>query len=759
MSSDVIFSILGISDSEDLLGHIDALVASSDDFIKTRDRLSILFVPSYIYHGSGDVKGFIRGMLPGYSDLDAYIYGIGAVPLYGTIQPILKKELHGYIRGLAIKDLYGDISPIPGVDLIARIKAYKYKDLLGEIYGIPPVDLYGFIRPTVRNNTDVYGYINPTGSFSYLYGEINPEISKDLYGYIKSMSFVDLPGNIFGYNPVDLYGEIQALATNVLRASIQGKSYEVPKNLYGFIRTITHESSLDLIGAIIGSAKRTADLDATFNPIPGVDLHGYIEAHFPSDLSGVVYGTRTNRVFDRLTVNLGPTKDLIGSFTPTGGYKDLVGIVRGRGHNLTSDLYGTIDGYGQQDLIGIFTPKRWSNLLGTIQPKSLNTLSNLQAKWNAVFAESLTATIYPNTNSKELIGEISPSGDSETLQGYIRPNVSAFHDVILLNSMMHKNLYGVIYSGLPCAPSSAFGDISGNIRGMQLEGANLGGFIQPKPYNTLLYGTITGGFSFPGSSDLTGTISSTGEFTDLSATIFSPISYLRGLINGIGSSSSDLGGTFTPKEWNVFLKGTVVPRLLIPKSINSVSTEVFRKNISSSVLQEIRIKFASQGYEYVRSDLADNTFLVNGNTWGVRLSVMIPKLNPDGYIQDMVEEKVKVFFDISSFHSFDEAMRYFIDFIAYGAREDLYGEITPTGGFSELYAKIIATDPNTIKNLSGKVYPVDLSLVTLYGSLNAVGGLLDLRAVISSITGLDNDLQGTIYGYAQNDLEGYINSI
>jgi len=757
---DLLFEVLSSSGTKDLLGHIDALLASSTDFVKARDRVLLSFVPLYPPISTyGDLGGFIRGMIRGSADLDAYIYGIGAVELLGRIKGLVPKDLDADIFGYAIKDLGLDISPIPSVPLFASIKALKYKYLLASIFGIPPVDLKGYIRGLHPSSSDLDASFASVGAFYDLLGSIVGVNSRDLSAYIRAYQHAELTASISGFYPADLYGTINSVYTSMLRASIQGKTFEAFSSVRARIRGLG-QSYKNLASTIRAIAHTNSDLIGEFEAILPKELFGYIGINRPKDLYGIIYPARVRRAFDRLLIELGPTKDLIGAFNPYGRYKDLIGIIRGVGSRISSDLLATIDGFGQTDLEGYIYPQRWKSLYGSIYPKGIDTRADLVANFNVVFSSLLSGVITPNENTRTLDGYIAPSGASSVLSARIRPDVSAFHDVVVINTLMHKNLYGVIYSREACSKASAFGTLKGRIH-PNFEGSDyLSGFVQPKPYNTLLYGSIVGGYSFPGTSDLYGTISSRGSYVGLSATISSPISYLKGAIIGTGTGYNDLAGEFKPFEWNVFLRGRITPRLLLPKSLNTISSQTYKKDsLSGSILRDIQIKFASQGYEYVRSDLASNTFLVNGDTWGVHLSKLVPKINPDGFMQDFVEEKVKVFFDISGFSSFDEAMRYFIDFIAYGARSNLSGTIYPRGGFSPLYARIIATSPDKLKNLEATVYPVDLDLVTLRGSITPKGGLLDMQAMIKSITRVESTLSGSIYGHAQTDLQGYINSV
>ena len=841
------------------------------------DKLEIRYVPEpIVLESSSDIIGFIRIMEhTDVFDLEGTLVAITPKDLYGKIRVFWQKFLPAYIGARHTADLTGTLYPIPPVDLEGHIVPYTTKDLLSYIAVVRPQDLRGFIRTQATSYADLLGVITPHGGWSALEGTLNVIYSTDLIGSISTWSVATLNGLISllsSHPPVDLLGTISISHQKGFKGIIVGRLEDYVHRDISFTLKAFFQGDSSIHASIRSvDNSLSSSVNGLISPIEPVELEGYIGLNFPSPLYGFINIYNRGKVYDRVQLNYGPAKDLLGLVNATGGFTSVRGNIVPT-YSVVEQFLGTIQCYDTLSLQGLIDMSYLAYLDALIGTKSLrDSVKNLEAKLKATFASSLLATIATNENKKDLLASIAPDGASASLFASLIVDKVYYSDVISINTAPFADLGGLIFSTNTCSFSSGFKGLSSFIRTFQPSKATVseaitaltknvttgssnaypggvftggtysaiepitytvsidtsigntmdsgvrfsvtstgavdnsssytyieatdvdypvgslgitiafGSFLSPfgqddswdievsatpgvlygyiafRPFMEVLPAVINAGTSFADSSNLLASISTKGAFSDLQAYIETNSRSLRGIIVPQVPASTNLEAAIGTLGWNVYLRGDITAKLVLPRVVPYTDSFEYVTNTMPKVIKQVKVSFSKKGEQYIYSQLLGNTFLLDGNLWGVELSLIEEeKLVEAGLFGSRKKVKKKLMFDISPFDSFDEAMRYFANFIAYGATSTFESLICPTGGFSPLKGYLTIQDINKLKDLNARLLIVDLDKVTVQGLIDVAGSFSPFRSTIKAIGSSTQSLEATVHSTNLLNLSGLI---
>jgi hypothetical protein len=202
------------------------------------------------------------------------------------------------------------------------------------------------------------------------------------------------------------------------------------------------------------------------------------------------------------------------------------------------------------------------------------------------------------------------------------------------------------------------------------------------------------------------------------------------------------------------MHGAIAVKVMLPRVLPYTDSFQYVTSTLPKVIKDVRVLFSNKGEQYIYSQLLSNTYLVQGGLWGVELSLVSEETKAEASAFGSRKKiKKKVLFDISDFDSFDEAMRYFAGFIAYGATSRFDASIVPSGGFLPLKGYLTVQDIDKLKDFRAKLTVVDLSKVTVQGAINSIGSFSPFRSSIVAVgsdnTSLSASIHPTIHGNLQ----------
>jgi len=347
-----------------------------------------------------------------------------------------------------------------------------------------------------------YTYLKYCEEYVVGYGQYGVQILKGrcYYGGIRDLaaSYIMWAKPVYS-DTSDLPAQIGRVFIEDFPASI---NVETPADLLAYIKVLTRLEK-DLPALIHGLDERflpaqinamiTSSLPATVSPVPPVDLPAYIKTWPMEHLPASIYG------WDELdlpaylyAIQKGDLPAAINVVPP----KDLGMILRGWVREATADLGAYIFGFAYEDLPAIIRATYLKDLPGywyAVQPQDLPAYirgwaeGNLTASLIGVYgAYDLRATITATENYKDLIARIKA----------------------VIATEVPRNL-----------PASIIGWYA----------YNLGAYIKPTM-----------------SVDLSAYISSTGQISDLTATIISKTIRLTSVLDVITMSHLDLSAVINP---------------------------------------------------------------------------------------------------------------------------------------------------------------------------------------------------------------------
>jgi hypothetical protein len=746
-----------------------------------------------------DLIGFINPTVPDDEDLLGLIFSSGSVlDLEGVVNTLQFSDLVGTITAENFLDLSGFISLLNrgDNDITGFVRGMSFRNLVGFIdagFSKDTLDLLGSLRITFPGDKDMRGTIS--GIF---------QDTEDLLGSLSPIPGVDLQGIIDFVEPVDLFGNINLVSKNrfIDRFKI---NFGPAKDLLGVIGT--KGGFKDIKGVITNIASSFKNLGGLIFGFISEDLQGNIFVPFHEELDGVIgtkslegtkllFGSLKSTLFDDLSGSIAFNDnkvELFGTITPRGSsvvltgnlkvkevfFSDVVLVHTMMASDLKAALFVTSDCFGSSS---------FSKFKAHVR-----AMQTCDAFVKDVTSEKLVVIPTPDSSGSavELFGRSGYSGDV-----VVEGNYSALSD-ILYTVVIDASAGTQMGLGTGSVPSfTVVSDDGGDdslvpsellaadtfypvgTRGLFIKFVDdlpfqqgdrfkidvqgpqglLTGSLTVKPFSSFLNGLINTGTSFPGFFDLGGLVASVGASKSLGGFLSTNARDIKGFTRVKALGFEDLGAEINLGPFNPFLDGAITVLSLLPISL-PFSDRVQYVKAGKKMVDEIRIRFAGRAKSYIYSELFNVTYKSDDGVWGVDLTKILPEATTDGKFSESSLTTRKVLFDITCFDSFDEAMRFFIDFIAYGARIDLSGNIQTKGTFTELGGLLDITTLDRINDLKAKITLVDLDKVTIQGLVNTTGGFSDFTSILKGIGQETSDLQATIDGFNEKELEGDITAI
>lgn len=644
------------------------------------NNISINFDTGAIQQQMANLRAAIN-VMPTYQDqaytflryCEQYIVGYSQ---YG-VQIIKGKCHYGGIRDLGVR-LGGDYPR----DLPAFLRGVVYANLPAEIIGLettgtldlggiidthPPEDLGAIID--LHDPENLGGYIR---GFAYkglpatlnivyarsLPATIGGHLPGDLPAYLKVWPQEDLPGDIHGWQEEDLTGEVNIIARQNLPAIIETHR---PRNIRAWIKGWVREATYDL-GAFVHSFALD-DLGAFIRATEMAQLPGYLNPVPPRNLSAFIHGWQE--------LDLGATIDgadypwnLPASINVTGGFD-----------NLPAEI----------------TSKAFVALPTDLRAYILVTqgVTDLTAAMSVQQARNLGAYIDPGQDIGNLAAEIYPK----------RIRLTGILNVV---TMEHKDLSATI--SIPCFYSD-LRDLTAYIRPVYQ--ANLSASIYGKGY---VYATKDLGASF-------GYAANTMVQDRLTVNIFiKPLGYRTedkfvvnfNILRGGLSLAAAISGHQPPKDLPASIFGVDIR----PYDFENWKgrERVFETNYTQELqdYQDVSIWFSTIVKDYFYSSYSDVVAKVDRTTHFVTKVASYFSPETSARLRKKLH-KVKYLYDMRSFDTIDEAMRYAIWYVTTTPTAELgayINSIAPRGD-QDLTARIgakrhFSTDNNLTSYINGK---------------------------------------------------------
>jgi hypothetical protein len=574
---------------------------------------------------TGNLKAAINVMKANYQD-ETYSYVkeckkfIIGYNVYG-VQIIKGKCVFGGVRDLGVEITgYSFISDT--LDLIAHIKG---------TYRGPDQNLPAYVKVFQQGQKDLPGFLRGLLT-NDLPSTLYPIPPKDLPAYLKPWPQRDLPGNIHGWEERDLGGDIYAYQFKDLPARIFA---EGPKNLAARLKGWAREVIADLGGNIRGLTYE--GLQALIRCKYLADLPGYIGAVEPKNLPASLYGWQELDLGGILTGVYGDY-DLQAYINATGNYKNLNGYVLPvLGKNIPGNLPAYIFGSFTGDL---------SAIIGAIEA------GNLPAYLNVLGASGdLGASIYPKFIRLAGLVSVSTLANRNLYATINSPcGASAPKDLLAYLNVVYKSELGAYIKGLRSFETAKNLGATINIENSYLT-------LDKLPISIILNSNV-----YKVLDKLPIYISMYREFKGLSASI-------TGIL-----TSKNLGATITADYLDAYNFENPKYKEIVRKfTYNSIEESFQVVELSFKSIVEDMF-YVSATNEIVKSDRLDK--------WVLDVRSFFPadaKLNIKRKLH-----RLKYLYDMEDFESFDEAMRYAIDYVTEFPTSDLGTRIQASGGFKNL---------------------------------------------------------------------------
>jgi len=325
------------------------------------------------------VFGFLPVDLPasifpeGFADLSAILSTVFKSDLGGSINPNVTANLSALILGFAPTDLGGSIHGFATRDLGAILNGvFGPGDIQAVINAIPPKDLGAIIRGWIGIQVPIDLPASLIGTFSYdlnaLIGSISPA---DLNAIITATGkAVDLPATIV---PKVIYIsralQIALLEHKNLKAMINSSCFgSDSKNLLAYIRSI---EKLDLMATIFGLR---SDLSQS---LKNLGMYINTETYAVEDRIPLTFFGESNNKFTQLKIRFGVTVD------ETYTVFDTLDIIYGK--VITANLGATVTAILHSVDLGVtITPIfdfNFTDLPYNISPRTREIVIDFSPKW------------------------------------------------------------------------------------------------------------------------------------------------------------------------------------------------------------------------------------------------------------------------------------------------------------------------------------------------------------------------------------------
>lgn len=774
---------IGARHVSDLDGQINTVIPSSIDGVIVPYTVKLLNasigpVPPVDFHA------FIRTTMSSHEDLVGSIIATGGWSnLDGTITPYHTKSLQALIQSWdtsqvdAYINLLGAGTPVDVLGVISTRQVKKLRAILRvRLAEYLESTFIAYLRTNIQSSKLLKTFIMT----------VHPTAAQ-LQGAINSVAPVELNASIGLHYPEPLYGYISVLTPKKSWDRIE-LLYGPAKDLLGTIVAtggflplrghikLSRADSDDFLAQIqcydttsfVGLIDFTyfANLEAALNIKSIKDSAKYlaarIKAVFSSSLQAAI-DTNTNkkdvtadiyaagaskRLLALLTVDKTVYSDVIA--VNTSPFLDLGGVIFMTSSCFFSSAFAQFNAF-----LRTMTPSK-ATISDVLVPLTQNSPDSFS---NAYPGSLLTGGTYTGLEAIRYDVNINTE-EGNTIGDGVRFSVTSTDDLdnsSYVSIDAANTFYPVGTRGVTVAFSSdtvQFGPT--DTWGIQVSAPPglLQGYISFRPFQEFLSATISYAESWQDTSSFDAAISLKGGFSSLDAFIELNSRILTGTITPSIPSSADIEATLGIKEWNVYMHGAIAVKVMLPRVLPYTDSFQYVTSTLPKVIKDVRVLFSNKGEQYIYSQLLSNTYLVQGGLWGVELSLVSEETKAEASAFGSRKKiKKKVLFDISDFDSFDEAMRYFAGFIAYGAASRFNASIVPSGGFLPLKGYLTVQDIDKLKDFRAKLTVVDLSKVTVQGAINSIGSFSPFRSSIVAVgsdnTSLSASIHPTIHGNLQ----------
>jgi hypothetical protein len=614
-----------------------------------------------------------------------------------------------------VKQLQGAINSVVPVELDASIELHYPEPLYGYISVLTPKKSWDRIELLYGPAKDLLGIITATGGFLPLRGHIRL-IRKDI---------------------ADFLAQIQCYDTAVFDATIDLNYF------------VDLEAALN-IKSIKDSAKY---LSAKIKAIFSTPLQATISTNDSEKklLADIHASGASKRLLALLIVDKTIYSDVIA--VNTSPFSDLGGVIF-----MTSSCFFSSGFTELRSFIRTMTPSKAtvSDVLVPLTQNSPDSFSNaypgsLATGGTYTGLDAIRYDIRIDTEEGTTIG----SGVRFYVTSTNNQDNSSYLSIDAANTIYPVGSRGVTVSfssdTVQFGPTDTWGIEVSAPPGL------LQGYIAFRPFQEFLSATISYAESWQDVSSFDASISLKGGFSSLDAFIEMNSRILTGTIVPSIPGAANLDAVVGIKEWNVYMQGVIAVKVMLPRVLPYTDSFQYVTSTLPRVIKDVRVLFSKKGEQYIYSELLNNTYLVQGGLWGVELSLISEETKAEAATFGSRKKiKKKILFDISDFDSFDEAMRYFAGFIAYGATSSFNASIVPSGGFSPLKGYLTIQDIDKLKDFRAKLSIVDLSKVTAQGIINSVGAFSPFRSSIVAVGADNSSLPASIHPTIHGNLQATI---
>ena len=543
------------------------------------------------------------------------------------------RDLSAFIYGIYGVVIYSEEKDLSGrIDMHAPANLQAYLDVLSQDYGDLPSSIHGWIEKDLPAFTRAMQYQG-------LDAILNPIPPVDLPTYLKVWPMKALPSDIHGWDTGDLSAVVAVFQYSDLPIYIDMHPW-VDLPVYP-LRVWAREIEANLSVYTVGVAY--TELPATIGVNYLDDISAYVFSIAPSDLGAYIHSWQETDLQASLIGAYGDY-DLQAIINAVRNIKELSAYIKPMlGVEILRDLGVYVEGWRTKDISAYVSPIPFVTLSGYI-----NSVGQIV---------DLSASIYPKT---------------------IR-----LSSVISVITMEHLDLSGVIN---PSCMWSEPRDLLAYIRCVYKD--DLGATIVGRKY-TLGVFNLSASVGFANSYSFIDRLPISVSVATQSYMFEDKFPIYLSIFREITNITSSIVGTLLYND----LPSSITGDYLELYSFENVTDRIKACNLNyMGVLQDyetVEISFRSIVEDYFYSSAGDSAWKSDRtDRWILELKSYVPGnvlLNTKRKLH-----KMRALYDLDSFESIDEAMKFTIEYVMTYPYDDISAYINSAGGYIDFPASIRA---------------------------------------------------------------------